>query len=132
MSTQNIGELFIAASRKGYQFTTTKGVIDINDLWQLNLESLDRIAVGLDEAITKAGTKSFIAKRSTSNKELDDKLEIVKYIIQVKQEEADASRTRLEKAAKRARLEEILAQKEDESLKGKSVEEIKKLIEEVA
>lgn len=124
-------ELFINASRKKYTFPTTKGQIDTSDLWDLNLESLDRIAVAIDESITKVGTKSFISKRANSTKELDERLEIVKYIIQVKQEEADERKTRAEKLAKKDRLQEILAKKEDQSLESLSVDDIKKLIAEV-
>ncbi len=131
MSTTNIGELFITASRKKYCFNTTKGQLDVADLWDLSLESLDRIAVGVDTEITKVGSKSFISKKSNSTKELDDRLEIIKYVIQTKQEESDASKTRAEKAAKKARLMEVLAKKEDESLEKLTPEEIKKLVEEL-
>lgn len=131
MSTQNIAELFVTASRKKYHFTTAKGSLDVSDLWDLNLESLDRVAVSLDDAITKAGTKSFINKKSNSSKELEDKLEIVKYVIQVKQEEAEASKVRAEKAAKKERLLQILEKKEDESLEKLSAEDIKKMLAEV-
>jgi hypothetical protein len=124
--------LFITAARKKYRFDSGRGLVTVEDLFDLALESLDKIAVGLDEAIQKAGKKSFIAKRTDSTTELDNKLEIVKFVITTKQEEAEARKARSEKVAKKAMLEELLNKKNLEKLQGMSAEEIQKQIDELS
>ncbi len=131
MSNEETNTLFIIASRKKFRFTFTRGSIGIEDLWDLNLLDLDKIAVALDAEIQKAGGKTFIAKRTASTTELTNKLEIVKHVIQTKQDEADIAKARRENEAKRATLNNLLERKQIEKLEGMTEEEIKKQLAEL-
>lgn len=124
MSTEN--NLFVTAAIKKYRFDTSRGQALTEDLFELNLESLDKIAVNLDEQIQKAGKKSFIGKRLDSTGELENKLEIVKFVIEYKQEKAEAAKNRAAKAEQKAFLLDLKRRKEVAALENLSTEEIDK------
>lgn len=117
-------ELFKQATQNKYRFESTKGLLTVEDLWDLSLTALDNVAVTLDEQIQKAGRKSFIERRAASTTELDNKLEIVKVIIADKQAEKEASKVRADKLAQKAFLTDLLNKKKLTQLEGLSVEEI--------
>ena len=128
MSTDN-NTLFVTATRKKFRFETTKGALNSEDLWDLSLESLDLIAVNLDKKVENGGKKSFIGKRDTSASENETKLEIVKFVIQTKLDEADARKTRAEKANQKDFLASLLEKKRMAQLENLSVEDIQKQID---
>lgn len=117
--------LFEKATREKFRFLTGKGNISTEDLWDLKLEDLDRIAKGLNREIKAGDEESFIHKRTTANTLLSDKFEIVKHVISVKLEEADKKLLAKERAAKRAQLIELIGKKEITALEGKSIEDLK-------
>jgi hypothetical protein len=55
---------------------------------------------------------------------LNNKLEIVKHIIGVKMAEAEAAKIKADKAAERAKLLDILARKQEQSLENSTEEEL--------
>lgn len=120
--------IFERASKQKLRFSTSKGSLSVEDLWDLSLESLDTIAVKIDQALQDSGTKSFIGKKNTENTKLTLQLEILKYIIQVKLDEKERKAKRVEKQAKLAQLQELYASKSNEELQSKSREEIQKMI----
>lgn len=62
---------------------------------------------------------------------MDTKIEIVKYIFQVKQEEENLRLQAKEIKEKKQKLMEILSKKQDASLENMSEEEIKKMLSEL-
>ena len=124
MSTNN--ELFITASRKKYRFTSLKGQLLTEDLFDLSLASLDTIAVDLDEKVQKAGRKSFVGKRATATGDDENKLEIVKAVIEIKQTEDENRKTRVVKDGQKAFLTSLLEKKQMEKMESLSEEEIQK------
>jgi len=73
--------LFEIADRKKYRFPTRKGNASCEDLWDLSLESLDTLAGTIDAQLL---SKSYIEKEIKDKEELENKLEIIKYIIETK------------------------------------------------
>lgn len=122
---------FEKASKVKLRFSTSRGQLSTEDLWDLSLESLDQIAVAIDKALETAGKKSFIGKRDTTNTTLELQLEILKHIIEVKLAEKDAKAKRVERNAQLTQLKELAASKSNEALQGKSLEEINKMIAEL-
>jgi hypothetical protein len=116
--------IFEKASKAKLRFSTSRGQLSTEDLWDLSLESLDQIAINVDKQIETSGTKSFIGKRSTKNAELELALELLKHIISVKLAEKDAKAKRAEKSAKVAELKALIAEKSVEELRGKSTQEL--------
>lgn len=118
--------MFEQAVRQKLRFKLSNGFATTEDLWDLSLQSLDTLAKSLNKQVKESEEESFISTKTKENKELELKFEVVKHIIKVKLDEAAEKKTRLEKAQRKAKIKEILEEKENESLKGKSTEELLK------
>jgi hypothetical protein len=126
--------LFEKATRKAYRFPTLKGEMTVEQLWQLpltargiNTVDLDTVARTINNELKALGEESFVIKGTNPKRgELTDKLDIVKYIIEVKQTEASDAEKRVARQQERQKLQELLAKKNDQELEGLSKEEIEK------
>ena len=121
--------LFLQASKKKLRFTTNKGQISTEELWDLNLPSLDNIAKDVFSKVQASQVVSFIDEKTTSDKDSELRLEILKFIIAEKKSVAEKAKERARKEADIARITELIAEKNNEALKGKSVEELQKELE---
>lgn len=118
--------LFIEASREKIRFSTTKGLLTVDDLWDLKLEDLNRLAKSLNKQVKESGEEDFIKTKSSADKKLELSFELVKYVIKVRLEEEEAKKLRKEKAQKRAQIRELIEKKAVENLEGKTIEELEK------
>jgi len=131
-------KMFEYASRNKLRFVSSKGTLTVEDLWKLPLKSnngidLDSIAIDLDETMGKQ-TKSFVVEKSAETKESTDlkvSFEIVKYIIDVRLKEREEQEQVAERKAKKAKILELIANKQDEAIANKSVEELTKMLEDL-
>ena len=123
--------MFKQASKIKLRFATNKGYLSVEDLWDLSLPSLDKIAVALDEELAKSPRKSFITDNTPKNDELELKFNIVKEIIATKMKEKSDKEIAKDKAAEKARLTELLAKKRSEKLESLSEEELMKRLAEL-
>lgn len=123
--------MYKKASKLKLRFSTSKGNLSTEDLWDLSLEQLDAIAVKLDEQIEKSPRKSFIKTVSKGNEILELKFAIIKDVIDTKMAEQAARENQQAKSAQRQKLLELIAEKEDSELKGKSAEELRKMLDEL-
>ncbi len=134
MSTQTNTNLFETATREKYRFASAKGDLTVEELWDLPLTAtvtnrmqttdLDNIALQLDDQLSKTTEKSFVRNVKKENVVLKNKLEIVKYIISVKMEEANVKALAKAKASELANLDTLIAQKQNEALQSKSLDEL--------
>lgn len=129
-------DLFAKATRDKVKFVTVKGEISIEDLWDLPLTSekgfdLDSIARKIAKELKDSTEESFVKPSTKGSSLLELKLEVLKHIIKVKMEENEARKNLAEKKAKKEKLMEILAKKEDASLEALTPEEIRKQLEEL-
>lgn len=127
--------MFEQATRMKLRFNTPQGQLVVEDLWDIPLTSttnkanLDAIAVGLYAELNSNRNISFVNNGSTGDQTLQLKFDIVKHIIDVrKAENASAVEARARKDQKQ-RLLELINQKENESLAGKSIDELRKMVE---
>ena len=124
-----MSSLFITAIRKKYRFPY-KGLISVEDLWDLSVEELDSIYKALTREAKKNKEESLLAKKTEGEQVTDNMIEIVKYIVSVKQQEAAE---RIIAAQKRERNQEIMGiikDKENQKLKESSIEDLYKMLEE--
>lgn len=124
----NICELFLLATRKKYRFPY-RGSVSVEDLWDLGMTALDDVYKSLNREVKKQVEDSLLSE-TVGDAELQNKLEIVKYVFATKKAEAQARKEEAKNAEKRNRILEILEQKQDESLKNMSEEELRKLLDE--
>lgn len=127
-------DLFIKATRKHYKFKSNVGLLNVEDLWDLDLNNksnldLDTIAKTLNKEIKTNEEESFVATKSTKNSDLEAKLEIVKYIIKVKLEEAETRKNAADKKRQKDELFEAYTRAKNKELDSKSPEQILAMIE---
>lgn len=124
MSTVNLFEL---AAREKFRFETNKGLVAVEDLFDLPLTgdvSLDATARLINRQVKALEEESFVETPKAASAKVIAKLEIVKHIIALRKAEVKAHYERVEKQARRAELKALLLEKQKEALKGKSQEEI--------
>lgn len=124
--------LFLQATREKFRFESPKGDLSVEQLWDLPLTSrtgfdLDTVAKAVNADLKASNEESFVnVNNNPAVSRLQAKLEVVKAIIEVKLAQAEATKKRVEKAAERQRLMEVLHSKKDQELQGLSVEEIER------
>lgn len=119
--------LFEIATRRKYRFATNKGSLSVEDLWDLSSTQLDAIYRAMTKELREQGGESLMQK-DNDNTVLTDKIEIIKHIFLVKQEEIAARKAAEENRNKRQRIMEILDQKRDASLQNMSEEDLQKML----
>lgn len=123
-----MSDLFKVASKKKYRFTY-KGVVTVEDLWDLSVEELDKIYKSLKSKQKAEAEESLLATTSKEDKELNNKIEIVKIIVADKLEAREKATKSAEKRAKNQRILEIMADKADAELKAKSLDELRAMLD---
>src|SRR5882724_10767188 len=123
-------DLFQAASRQKLRFETPRGLLSIEDLWDLPLTSarsvsLDTIALDL-HAELKAATDvvSFVDQTAKPDEILQLKFDLVKYVIDVRKAEALETRQAAERREAKQRLLAALDRKREQKIETMSEEEI--------
>jgi len=126
--------LFEVATKKKLRFVTRKGNLTAEDLWDLPLTSktnasLDNLAKSLNKEIKESAEESFVEAKSAVSKDLETKFAIVKRVIEVRLESANKMKLAHKAKEKREQILRLIADKENDALAGKSIEELKALLD---
>ena len=121
-------ENFKSASQQKLRFQTNKGLLSTEQLWDLSLEELDALAVSLEAKVEESGRKSFLVKTSEKSRIAKLRFDVALDVLNTKVEEAQDAATALENKRHNEKIITLIAEKQDESLKGKSVEELEKML----
>ena len=132
----NTETMFEKATRMKLTFESSKGQLSIYDLWDVPLRSrsefsLDTIAIALNKKVQVASEESFVSSRTSKDEVSMLKLDIVKHVISVKLEEESSLKTKALTNIKKARLQELIAQKQNDELGETSVEDLQKMLEDL-
>ena len=122
--------IFEVATRNGFRFNF-KGMISVEDLWALNVRDLDSVFKILNSQLKQVNEESLLDVKTKQDQELDTKIEIVKYIVKVKQEEENMRLKAKEQKEKKQKIMEILATKQESNLQNMSEDELKKMLDEL-
>ena len=131
--SQNLFEL---AVRKKYRFTSPAGVnpqgqLTVEQVLDLSIDALDALAVTLDDQLEKK-SKSFKSnKRSVAQQDIQNKLELVKSILQEKEELAATRKEAQEIRAKETELESLIASKQASALAELPLDVLQKQLQEL-
>lgn len=120
--------LFVIATREKYRYPY-KGLISTEDLWTLSPQDLDLVFKALNSQLKALGEESLLV--DVENKEttvLRNKIDIIKYILRVKLEQKAHNEQEIINAAKRQRIMEVIASKEDAALREMSVKDLNKML----
>lgn len=123
-------KMFEVATRSKMRFPF-RGQISVEDLWDLSVENLDSVFKTLNSQIKQAKEESLLNTKTKEDEVLDMQIEIVKYIVQVKLEEANIKLQAKAKKEQKQKLMSILSEKQESELRGKSADEIQKMLEEL-
>jgi len=124
----NTEKLFEVAVREKFRFPF-RGMVSAEDLWDLDVKNLDTVFKALNKQLKQANEESLLEVKTKQDQELDMMIEIVKYIVKVKQSELNERLAEKSKKEQKQKILEILESKQEDSLKNKSEEELKAMLE---
>ena len=120
--------IFEIAVREKYTYNF-RGLIKTEDLYDLKLTDLDTIYKGLKSDLAQLGEDSLIDSVDTEAKEtINNKIEIVKAVVDYKREVKKNLEDAKVKAETKRRLKDLIAQKKNEELEGKSLDELEAML----
>lgn len=123
-------KMFELATRGKFRFPF-KGMLSCEDLWDLSVQNLDSIFKSLNSELKQVQEESLLNTKTKQDKELDTKIEIVKYIVGIKLEEEAAKLKLKSQREQKQKILEIMSAKQNENLQNKSVEELEKMLNEL-
>lgn len=127
MITENIFE-YAVRSKLRFPF---KGQISAEDLWDLPLKDLDSIYKVLNKQAKQADEESLLNVKNKADENLTVQIAVVKHIVSVKLSEQEAKEKASAKKAQKQKIMSIIAAKEDESLQNSSIEDLKKMLDDL-
>lgn len=128
--------IFELASREKFRFPSTRGELNVEQLWDLPLESragldLDSVAKAVNKEVNASKEESFVKSRTVASTLLEAKLGVVKRIIEVKLEDREVAYKAAENRRLKSQLTDILAEKQNAALRELSEEELQEKISEL-
>lgn len=126
--------MFEKASRLKLRFETSKGLVTVEDLWDLPLSSstgkanLDDVARSLHNQLKNEEDISFVKPETKDNMPMKLGFEIVKHIISVKLSEKSAREQVEANREKKQKIMSIIEQKQDTALSAMSIEELSAMV----
>lgn len=129
--------MYKIASRKKLRIQTNRGMLSVEQLWDLSKEDIGELAKSIrkrindQKGVTGDSELDFL-KPSAQTEETIDELtfRILKDIYQTLQADEDSARRLAAKRQRNRKLLEVIARKQDQELEGKSIEELEKMLEE--
>jgi len=128
-------KIFETASRKKLRFPSARGDLTVEQLWDMKMTSvngfsLDAVYRGIKTELNGQIDEGLVPVGSNPEKELNElRLEIVKRVFDVKQEEAAKAANRVQRSEERRKVLEAIANKKDEQLSQASIEDLEKKLE---
>lgn len=130
MSELNTEKLFEFAVRHKMRFPY-KGAISVEDLFDLSVQNLDAIFKTLNGQKQKACEESLLATKTKEDEYLDVQIALVKYVFNLKVEEANERLRDRERRKQEQKIMSIIAAKDEEELQSKSKEELLKMLDDL-
>ena len=119
--------IWIESLKNKYRFEF-KGLINIEDLFDLKLEDLDTIYRNLKKQEQELEGDSLLeTKDNPAKAEIETKILVIKEIFNMKQAEIEANKRTLANKAQKAKILAIIENKQDQELSEKSIEELKEI-----
>lgn len=123
--------MFEQATKMKLRFSSQRGSLTVEDLWDLSLADLDTIAKSINKNLKASEEESFLVSSSGKDSILELKLDILKHIIKIDQEEIEAKYRAIELHDKKEKIMEIISDKEDKKLKKNSINDLKEMLNEL-
>lgn len=108
-----------------------KGMISAEDLWDLSLTNLDSIYKTLNKKAKQSEEESLLNTKTSVDTELEVQIAIVKHIVSIKLAEQEAREKAAMLSAQKQKIMSIIATKEDEALHNSSIDDLRKMLDEL-
>lgn len=135
----NDRNIFEYATRMKLRFTSARGELTTEQLWELPLRSrdgfdLDNIAKAVNKILKSEAEESFVRtdRRTEAQEKAEVALQVIKHIIAVKLAEEDSAKKRAANKVEKELLLKILAEKQAGELSALSAEELKRRLDNLA
>ena len=122
--------IFEYATREALRFPY-KGSQSVEDLWQLSVRELDSIYKTLNKQVKQSEEESLLNTKTSVDTELEVQIAIVKHIVSVKLAEKEAAEKASAKREQKQKIMSIIATKENEALQNSSIDDLKKMLDEL-
>lgn len=126
----NEKNIFEVATRNKLRFAF-RGVLSVEDLWDLQLKDLDSVFKVLNSELKQVQEESLLDTKTQEDEILDTKIQIVKYIVDIKLKEQELKAKAKELKEQKQKILGLIASKDDEEMRSKSSDELKKLLAEL-
>lgn len=121
-------EIYKQAIMQDVRVQTSKGLLTPQQLCTLDIKELDSLAVQLQEEYEQSGKKSFLVKRSVKDRLAKLKFDLVLDILQTKSEQLEEAKQKAEDKAHNEKIIQLISEKNDESLKGKTIKQLEAML----
>lgn len=123
--------MYKQASQLKLRFQTPKGQLTVEQLWDLSMTDLSTTIKAMKKVLKKSDDDDlgFLEEDSKVDKVMELAFNILKDVYITKKEAAKAIREAAEIKAHNQKILTLIADKEEESLKGKSIEELKNMLQ---
>lgn len=122
--------VFREASRLKLRFNTSKGLLSTEQLWDLPQSTLATAIKNVKKALKKDDDDdlAFLDDTKVINKEDQIAFDVLKEVYQTKKSEMEAIKDKAETKAHNEKIMALIAEKQEESLKSKSLDELQSLL----
>lgn len=123
--------MYKKALRWKLRFDHPKGNLNCESLWDLTLSDLNTMAKKYHKELESEDEIDFLANLPPVSKTLQLKFDIVMDVLETKKEESEGRKLAASKREEKSQLLNILAEKQSESLRNLSEEEILKKLKDL-
>lgn len=124
--------MYKEASKIGLRFLTTKGNLNVEQLWQLSITDLSICIRNVNKDLKKKDSEDELGflddKPNNVDKVQQLRFDILKDIYVTRKEDLARAKAEKDNKAQREKILEIIANKKDESLHSKSIEELEAML----
>lgn len=125
-------EQYKLASQTGLRFNTDKGLLSVEQLWNLNQSQLSNLIKSVKKVLKRDDDDdelSFLTDTKVVDIENQLRFDIAKDVYLTKKKLAEDLREKADKKAFEQKILGLIAEKQEGSLREKSIEELQKMIE---
>lgn len=123
-------DIYKEAAKLKLRFATPKGVLSVEQLWELTQKDLDSCIRSLKKAIKKNDDDdlAFLDNSGVVNSIDQLRFDVLKDVYLTNKRETEETKNALEVKQHNQKIMELIAEKKEQGLKDKSIEELEKLL----
>lgn len=124
--------IFTAAAKEKVRFEF-RGIITVEDLWDLSMADLDELFRSINGELKTQGGDGLIkdATMTDYTKNLQLQADLVRFVFEDKQADIDAAKAKAVLREKKKRILALIAKKQDDALADKSIGELTVMLEDL-